>query len=243
MHSTGNQPLRACFPVTLNVMQKENMKPQILKVKGEYFLYWDEDLLKVKLTEKYAKHYGGAIFILECDEKFTYDTFKKLKGSQFPDNFCVSSYCKINYYSPVFILYISKVDSKIVYKFRTSYDLDEWEEDIHLKRFCGKLWEAFNLAGFKTEDRPELEDGSFHIQISVEHHESTVIEDAVETTCNMLKEIHASVFANLCGNHIDSITRNDFQVSDVVKITKYKGKFFEIDIPKIIEKIFNKNNA
>ncbi|MCK4468286.1 MAG: hypothetical protein KAU60_08035 [Desulfobacterales bacterium] len=229
------------------------MEPQILKIQGDFFLYWNEELLKVNiLSQKYANRYGDATYLLECDEKFTYDNFKKLKGTQFPNNFCATSYCKIKSYPPVYILYISRVESEIIYRFTPSYDLDKWQEDVHLKKFCGKLWEAFTLAGFKTEEKPELEEGSFYIPVSVAHSPNKVIEDAVEESCSILNEIHLSVFKELCVKSTESVQiaqntestgQRSLNMTDVIKITKYKGKFFEIDIPKIIERIFNKNDA
>lgn len=229
------------------------MTPQLLKITGEYFLYWNEELLKVKiLPQKYSNRYGGATYLLEFEEKFDYDNFKKLTGSQFPDNFCASSYCKISSYRPVHNLDVSRKESQLTYNFYTTYDLDEWQEDINLKKFCLKLWEAFALAGFKTKEKPELEEGSFYIPVSVAYPLEKVIEDAVDESCKVLNDIHLSVFNELCIKKSESsvpqpqpelTSVQSSTVRDVVKITKYKGKFFEIDIPKIIEIIFNKNNA
>jgi hypothetical protein len=229
------------------------MLPQLLKITGEYFLYWNEELLKVKiLPQKYSKRYGGVTYLLEFEEKFDYENFKKLSGTDFPDNFCVSSYCKIPSYSPVNNLEISKIESLITYTFYTTYDLFKWQEDVNLKKFCGKLWEAFTLAGFKTKEKPELEEGAYYIPVSVTYSLDKVIEDVVEESCQILNDIHIHVFKELCIKipessitmpQAKSTIQPGLNITDVVKITKYKGKFFEVDIPKIIERIFKNNNA
>jgi hypothetical protein len=229
------------------------MLPQLLKISGEYFLYWNEELLKVLIiSQRYSSRYGGATYLLEFNEQFNYDNFKKLTGNQFPVNFCTSSYCKTSSYRPITSLEISKNETQLTYTFHTTYDLDEWQEDVNLKKFCCKLWEAFTLAGFKTKEKPELEEGSFYIPVSVTYLLDKIIEDAVEESCKVLNDIHLSVFNELCVKRTESIvptpntestSLQGLNIRDVVKITKYKGKFFEIDIPKIIERIFNKNNA
>ncbi len=91
--------------------------------------------------------------------------------------------------------------------FSTTYEFDEWQEDVYLKKFCGKLWEAFTLAGFKTKEKQEPEEGSFYIPVSVTYSLDKVIEDVVEETCEILNDIHLSVFKELCVKKTESAVR------------------------------------
>ena len=233
------------------------MKIEIIEDKNNYFISWNDELIKVKtLPPRYARRYGGAMYLLECDEKFTYEDFKHLSGEELPENFCVTSYCRISFYMPVFIVYISRLGAELLYRFTTTYDLDKWKEDVHLGKFCERLHESFSLAGLRTENKPELEEYSYHIPVTISQTSEKKIQDVVEGTCEILSEIHDSVFDEVCNKQMkqksqlplssQGISTNDEQnleIIDGVKLTKYKGKFFEIDLPKLAGKIISRKKA
>jgi len=127
------------------------MNPIIIKVEGVNYLNWNEKLYRLKiLSGKYRYRYGEVDHLLEFEDDFSYDVFKNFKGVDLPDNLCVTSYCSVNLYRPVYTIYVIRSGTNLSYRLTSCYDLREWKHDYNLGKFCEKLWESFAVAGFKT---------------------------------------------------------------------------------------------
>ena len=123
------------------------MKPIIIKVEGINYLSWNEKLYKLKiLSGKYRHKYGDIDYLLEHEDDFFYDIFKQFKGTDLPDNFCVTPYCKVAQYPPAFTLKVVRSGLNMTFCLVNCYHLSEWKNDYHLGKFCERLWKAFAIA-------------------------------------------------------------------------------------------------
>jgi len=176
------------------------MKPLIIKKDDNYFLSWNDELIRILTSSQdNSRHYGGATYIIEFDNQFNYEAFKHLTGQELPDNSYISSDCRISSYKPVSFLHITKINNSISYNLVISFFMGEWKENVHLNKFCEKLWESFTLSGFITESKPEMEEHVYcHIPVTIFQPLNKRIQDVVEEACALLNEIHLSVFKKLC---------------------------------------------
>jgi len=185
------------------------MKPSIIKIEGVNYLNWNEKLYKLKiLSGKYRYSYGDVDFLLEYEDDFSYDVFRNLKGVDFPDNLCVTSYCSIDLYPPAYTIYIIRSGANLTCRLTNCYDLREWKYDYQLGKFCEKLWEAFSLVGFEIGEKPGLEETAYYIAVSWTWSAESKIQDVVEAACNKLGEAHNFLLRSQvtdCSPNIDEL--------------------------------------